>query len=221
MNTLIFIITFLTAILSGCKTSIDNSDQQKSKADYKSISENKQKPALNFKKTQIKAQKAFEFCKRKNLNIDYCILIDMSLHSGVKRFVFWDFQKDTIRYSFLVGHGCCESSWSEDFTKENPKFSNTVGSHCSSLGKYKTGKRSFSNWGVNIKYDLHGLDSTNNNAFKRLIVFHSWEVVSDEEVYPDGTPEGWGCPIISNNSFRIIDSYIKSSTKAVLMWIYE
>lgn len=179
-----------------------------------------EKPAINIESTRTKARQAFVFCKAQNFNIDFCILIDMSLHSGVKRFIVWDFKKDSVLNSFLVGHGCCENSWNSDFSKENPKFSNTDGSHCSSLGKYKIGERAYSDWGVNIKYVLHGLESTNSNALKRFVVFHSWEVVSDEEIYPNGTPEGWGCPTISNKSFRLIDPLLKSSSKPVLMWIY-
>ena len=145
----------------------------------------------------------------------------MSVHSGMKRFFVWDFKKEKILNSFLVGHGCGDNPWSNDYSRDNPKFSNVDGSHCSSLGKYKIGEREHSDWGVNVKYVLYGLDSTNSNAFKRFIVFHSWEAVSDYEVYPDGTPEGWGCPTISNNSFKIIDPILKSSTKPVLMWIYK
>ncbi|WP_269240234.1 murein L,D-transpeptidase catalytic domain-containing protein [Flavobacterium limnophilum] len=177
--------------------------------------------AINIESTKTKASQALKFCKAKNFNQDFCILIDMSLHSGVKRFVVWDFKKNKIANSFLVGHGCGNNPWNNDFSKENPKFSNIDGSHCSSLGKYKIGERAHSDWGVNIKYVLHGLESTNSNAFKRFIVFHSWEVVSDEEVYPNGTPEGWGCPTISNNSFKIIDPLLRSSSKPVLMWIYK
>jgi len=177
--------------------------------------------SINIVATRIKAKEAFQFCKAKNFNKEFCVLIDMSLHSGVKRFIVWDFTKNKISYSFLVGHGCGDNPWNNDFSKDTPKFSNVDGSHCSSLGKYKIGQRAHSDWGVNIKYVLHGLESTNSNAFKRFIVFHSWEVVSDEEVYPNGTPEGWGCPTISNNSFKIIDPLLKSSTKPVLMWIYK
>jgi hypothetical protein len=89
------------------------------------------------------------------------------------------------------------------------------------LGKYKIGERGYSNWGINIKYSLHGLEASNSNAFKRLIVFHSWEVVQDEEIYPDGTPEGWGCPTISNKSMKLTDPLLKLSEKPVLMWIYK
>jgi len=178
-------------------------------------------PSINIESTRIKAKQALQFCKSKNFNQDFCILIDMSLHSGVKRFIVWDFKKNKISNSFLVGHGCGNNPWNNDLSKDNPKFSNTDGSHCSSLGKYKIGQRAHSDWGVNIKYVLHGLESTNSNAFKRFIVFHSWEVVTDKEVYPNGTPEGWGCPTISNKSFKIIDPLIKSSTKPVLMWTYK
>jgi hypothetical protein len=45
--------------------------------------------------------------------------------------------------------------------------------------------------------------------------------VSDKEIYPDGTPEGWGCPTISNNSMKITDLLLKSTEKPVLMWIYK
>ena len=179
-----------------------------------------EKPTINIVSTKSKAKEAFDFCKTNNFNVDFCILIDMSLHSGVKRFIVWDLKKNSISNSFLVGHGCCDNPWNSDFSKENPKFSNKDGSHCSSLGKYKIGERAYSNWGVNVKYVLHGLETTNRDALKRVIVFHSWEVVSDEEVYPKGTPEGWGCPAISNNSFKIIDKSLKSSSKPVLMWIY-
>ena len=179
------------------------------------------RPSLNIQATKNKAQEALAYCKSKNFNTDFCILIDMSLHSGVNRFLVWDFKGDSIMHRFLVGHGCGDSPWSSDQSKENPVFSNEDNSHCSSLGKYKIGERGYSNWGVNLKYVLHGLESSNSNALKRVIVFHSWDVISDEEVYPAGTPEGWGCPAVSNNSFRIVDPLLRASTKPVLMWMYK
>jgi hypothetical protein len=179
------------------------------------------RPSLNIQATKNKAKEALAYCKSKNFNTDFCILIDMSLHSGVNRFLVWDFKGDSIMHRFLVGHGCGDSPWSSDQSKENPVFSNEDNSHCSSLGKYKIGERGYSNWGVNLKYVLHGLESSNSNALKRVIVFHSWEMISDEEVYPAGTPEGWGCPAVSNNSFRIVDPLLRASTKPVLMWIYK
>lgn len=176
-------------------------------------------PTAQF--TDSKANEALEFCKAKNMNQDFCILIDFGIHSGKKRFFVWDFKQNKIIHQFLVGHGCGDNSWSGDETKDNPSFSNIEDSHRSSLGKYKIGERGYSSWGVNTKYLMHGLESTNSNALKRIIVFHSWEEVADEEVYPKGTPEGWGCPTISNASFRVIDPLLKASSKPVLMWIYN
>ena len=144
----------------------------------------------------------------------------MSLHSGKKRLFVWDFKKDSIVLSGLCSHGCCANSWSSDQSKENVKFSNVPDSHCSSKGKYKLGKRGYSNWGVNINYAMHGLEPTNNNSVKREIVFHSWDMVSNDEVYPSGSPEGWGCPCISNDMFLKIDPIIKDEKTPVLFWIF-
>ena len=174
----------------------------------------------NIDSIRVRAKSALEYCHTKGLNTEFCILIDMKIHSGLNRFFVWNFKKDTITNQFLVGHGCCNNPWNQDKSKLNPQFSNRDGSHCSSLGKYKLGAREFSEWGVHIKYVMHGLEPTNSNAASRVIVFHSWDRVSDKEVYPEGTAEGWGCPTISNNSFKIIDPLLKSSTKPVLMWIY-
>ena len=179
------------------------------------------KPELDLIKTKKKAQEALDFCRRKNMNYDFCILIDMSLHSGVNRFVIWDFTKGKISGQYLVGHGCGKNAWSSDESKEDPSFSNEDGSHLSSLGKYMISGRGHSDWGINIKYLMHGLEETNSNAMKRFIVFHSWNLMSDKEVFPKGSPEDWGCPTISNNAMRKIDPLIKKSGKPVLMWIYN
>jgi len=167
-----------------------------------------------------KSIEALEFCKQHDYNQDFCILIDMSIHSGKKRFFVWDFKSNKVISEYMVAHGCGQNQWHGDESKTNPSFSNIVDSHCSSLGKYKIGKRGWSTYGVNINYRLHGLESTNSNACKRDVVFHSWSAVTDDEVYPSGTIEGWGCPAISNNSFLEIDELLKKTDKPTLMWIF-
>jgi L,D-transpeptidase catalytic domain len=86
---------------------------------------------VNIETTHIKAKEALQFCKSNKLNTNFCILIDMSMHSGLKRFFIYNFKKDSITNSFLVTHGCCDNPWNTDISKENPKFSNLDGSHCS------------------------------------------------------------------------------------------
>lgn len=178
-------------------------------------------PKVALKDYSSKAEEALEFCEENKMNEDFFILIDMEIHSGKKRFFIWNFKKKEITHRFLVGHGCGDQRWSGDQTKENPSFSNVEDSHRTSLGKYKIGARAYSDWGVHIKYLMHGLEDSNSNALKRFIVFHSWDEVADEEIFPRGTPEGWGCPTISNESFKNIDPMLKASAKPVLMWIYS
>lgn len=179
------------------------------------------KPEANLSKIKSKAEEALKFCDSKNLSKDFCILIDMSLHSGVNRFFVWDFKNNKISKKYLVGHGCGANAWSKDDSKANPGFSNEDGSHLSSLEKYKLEGRGYSEWGINVKYLMHGLEETNSNALKRYIVFHSWNLMSDEEVFPKGSPEGWGCPTVSNKAMKEIDPMIQKSGKPVLMWIYN
>lgn len=215
----IFYLIFVVTIFSSCQNeSKKNSDN--------SVSENEKtneiiKPELDLIKTKKKAEEALVFCKSKKLNTDICILIDMSLHSGLSRFIIWDFKENKISNKYLVGHGCGSNSWSSDGSKDDPKFSNEDGSHLSALGKYQLGERGRSDWGINVKYLMHGLEQTNNNALKRFIVFHSWGLMSDEEIYPKGSPEGWGCPTISNNAMKELDPIIQNSEKPLLMWIYN
>ena len=54
------------------------------------------KPEIDAAKTHKKAQEALEFCKKNKFNTDYAILIDMSLHSGVKRLFVYDFNENKI-----------------------------------------------------------------------------------------------------------------------------
>lgn len=219
MKKTIFIPVILSlAVIFLCFTNIELGLEQ---VEVNMHGTKESRPKVSWNKMQQKSLEAERFCRDKKFNTRHCILIDMSLHSGIKRFFVWDFQRDTIIYSCLVGHGCCDNVWNTDNTKDNPRFSNVDGSHCSSLGKYKIGERGHSDWGIGIKYLLHGLEKTNNNALSRFVVFHSWERVSDREVYPDGTPEGWGCPIVSDNSMKKIDALLRQSNKPVLMWIYK
>lgn len=214
MSICILIVSGIVALIPSCHYTTN------AKQWAHSFQNEQVKPEVNRDSLKAKAVLALQFCQKNNYHTRFCILADMKVHSGIKRLFVWDFQKDTIQYSCLVGHGCGDHPWSLDRSKTNPKFSNTHGSHLSSLGKYKIGQRGSSEWGVKTKYTLHGLDSTNSNAAPRFIVFHSWEMVPDEEIYPSGCAEGWGCPTISNQSFEYIDSLLKSSKKPVLLWMY-
>ena len=169
--------------------------------------------------TRAYSQKAKDYCTKHKVNTDFYILIDLSVHSGLKRLYVWDFNKNTITHSFTVSHGCANKLWSWDVSKENPRVSNEPDSHCSSIGKYYIYERGYSNWGIHVKYRLQGLEKTNSNAERRTVVLHGWDAITDNEIYPNGTAEGWGCPAVSNNAMKLLDKMLKQQQKKTLLWI--
>lgn len=88
-------------------------------------------------------------------------------------------------------------------------------------GKYKIGNRDYSSWGINVKYWLHGLESTNKSAVKRVVVLHSWDAVKNFEIYPRLSPLSWGCPAVSDDFMKKLDERLQQTKKPVLLWIIE
>jgi hypothetical protein len=91
------------------------------------------------------------------------------------------------------------------------------------LGKYKIGIRSYRKYGINIHYKLHGLESTNDNAFKRIIVLHSFDPVPAAQIYPAHLYMGMslGCPVVSKAMMQKLDALLKKEKEPVLLWIYN
>jgi hypothetical protein len=171
-----------------------------------------------YDRIKSKADSALIVSKEQGFNTNHCFLVDFSIHSGKHRFFIWDFKGDTIKSSSLCAHGYGQNS-----TTTKPVFSNVEGSYCSSLGRYKTGARAYSNYGINVHYKLHGLDKTNSNAFKRWVVLHAHTPIPEYEIYPQHLPLGYsqGCPVISNEVMKEIDIMLKASKKPLLLWVYN
>ncbi len=164
---------------------------------------------------------ALKYCKENKFNEDYYYLLDLSIHPGKNRFFVYDFKQNKITDQNLVTHGSCDQFENNPNKWDKAKFSSKSDSHCSMKGKYKIGKRDYSSWGINVKYWLHGLESTNSTAVKRVVVLHSWSAVSNEEIYPKVSPLSWGCPAVSDEFMRKLDAQLKVSAKPVLLWIVE
>jgi hypothetical protein len=199
----------------GC-SSIDAPREQKTRSAAVATKESSEEQH----KLRAYAKQAVRYCRQQDMNGEWAILIDLAQHSGLKRMYVYDLKGDSVLLSAMVSHGCGAARWGADETREGAVFSNQEGSHCSSLGKYKIGERGLSQWGIGIKYLLHGLELRNSNALKRSIVLHSWERVPDEEVYPRGVAEGWGCPAVADSVMRYLDNRLKVSNRSVLLWIY-
>ena len=171
------------------------------------------KNAVNRLKQQAASMK--EFTKANRYNTEFCFLIDMSIPSGKNRFFVYNLKKDAIEYSTLVSHG----AGSFIPGSEQLQFSNIPNSYKTSLGKYKIGHSYYGTFG--LAYKLYGLDTTNSKAFERAIVLHSFNRIPDAETYPGNIYVSAGCPMVSRASLTVLNKYITSSAKPVLMWIYN
>jgi len=162
---------------------------------------------------RAKAVQAKQYAHQNNFNTSICFLIDMSLPSGSNRFIVYDMARDSVLKAGLVAHGRCNEEW-----LEGRKYGNTVGCGCTSLGKYRVGYAYNGRFGEAFK--LFGLDSTNNKAFERFVVLHSYECVPERETTEE-ICQSDGCPMVSPAYLRQLKSVIKSSGKPLLLWIYN
>jgi len=175
---------------------------------------NTESSRLLLRKLNNRASELKEFVKSKKYNGELCFLVDMSIASGANRFFVYDLSKDSVMASGLVTHGRCNKSW-----LTGRKYGNEVGCGCSSLGKYKIGASYKGRFG--LAYKLHGLDSTNSNAFKRYVVLHSHECVPEEEVDPAPICQSDGCPTVSLSFLGELSRHIDKAGKPVVLWIFE
>ncbi len=166
---------------------------------------------------QPRADSALTYCRGHQLDTTICILINMGMHSGKNRLFVWNFKQQKVIRAGLVCHGIGKGS-----TPSLPVFSNVPESYCTSLGKYRIGERGYSNYGIHVLYRLHGMEKTNNNAYRRLIVLHSHTPMPSREIYPHHLPTGYslGCPVVSEEVMHDLDVMLRKATRAVLLWIY-
>ena len=155
------------------------------------------------------------FIKESDYNSDKAFLIDFSISSSRFRFFVVDLKSEKIIQKGLVAHG----DGSEDGkVNETLKFSNKDGSHCSSLGKYVVEEKYKGKFGMS--YRLTGLDETNSNARSRAIVLHRLSCVPDLE-QKEEICLSYGCPMVSDNFFKILEQHIDKSNKKILIYAYN
>ncbi|MNK34729.1 hypothetical protein D3C87_532410 [compost metagenome] len=155
------------------------------------------------------------FIKDSNYNSDKAFLIDFSISSSQFRFFVVDLKTGKILQKALVAHG----DGSEDGKANcNLKFSNIDGSHCSSLGKYVVEEKYKGKFGMS--YRLTGLDDSNSNARARAIVLHRLSCVPDVE-QKDEICLSFGCPMVSDNFFKILEQHIDKSDKKLIIYAYN
>lgn len=163
-------------------------------------------PEIPNKKVDI----ALDFCKKNNLNTDYCVFVDFSKHAGKRRYVIYNLNTREIEYSSVCANGLNKN-----------EFSNVEGSHLSSLGKYKV-TSIITQMGIGEEgIVIEGLESTNSNARERQILIHSHSsIYNNPGTYPFNFFRknlSWGCFVIDKKAFKMT----KKISKPMLLWAYN
>ena len=162
------------------------------------------------KELKEEADSILHYAVKNKFNTGFCFIINMRMESGSNRFFVYDLSKDSVTDAGLVTHGRCSNG---------KKYDNKIGCGCTSLGKYRIGKPYNGTFG--LAYKLHGLDSTNSNAFRRYVVLHSHECVPNEEVTPFDICRSEGCPTVSQAFLKKLATKIDTSPKPILLYIYD
>lgn len=159
-----------------------------------------------------RAAALLSYCHERGYNTDIALFIDLSRHSGRRRFVAWDFKAQRPIFSCPVSHG--SGSERSHVRSAYARLSNEDGSHLSSLGRALIGERYEGRYGT--AYRLDGLDATNSNLRSRCVVLHSWEHTTSYPIWPRATVGSFGCPVLSRTMFSRLDTLLQSHTKVII-----
>lgn len=137
---------------------------------------------------------------------DLLTVIDYTLPSTEPRLWVLDLARGEVLYHELVAHG--RGSGDNYATR----FSNTMDSHQTSLGLFRTAGTYQGGNGYSLK--LQGLDEgINDRAEERHIVMHGAWYVSAEHARNQGRlGRSWGCPALSEASARTVIDTIKGGS---------
>ena len=211
-----FLLLFFGCISLSCTASASGNETLDNPENpiEASVAENKDslRMATEFP-VQLAALKSYIAKNKTKYSGNYAVLIDMKIPSQHYRLFVVDLRNDSIVESGIVAHG----SGSEIAGTDSLMFSNTPGSYMTSLGIYKFGVSYQGNFGKS--YRLHGLEATNNKAFERAVVFHSYYYVPEyEQTQP--IMNSLGCPMVAPEFFKKVDLYIQKEKLPMLMKIY-
>ena len=159
-----------------------------------------------------RAEALLEYCRKEGYNTDIALFVDLSRHSGRRRFVVWDFERAEMVVAAPVSHG--SGSVRSHVRSAYARLSNEDGSHLTSLGCALVAERYEGRYGV--AYRLDGLDDTNSNLRSRCVVLHSWEYTASFPVWPLATVGSFGCPVLSRKMMARLDKLLNKHERVVL-----
>lgn len=159
-----------------------------------------------------RAERLKEYCQREGYNTKVALFVDMSRHSGRRRFVAWDMVQNVPIFTSPVSHG--SGAMESHVRSAYARFSNEDGSHLSSLGYALVAERYIGRYGV--AYRLDGLNATNSNLRSRCVVLHGWEHTTSLPIYPFATVGSFGCPVLSRRMMRMVDELLQLHDRVVI-----
>ena len=159
-----------------------------------------------------RAARLLEYCRTEGYNTKIALFVDLSRHSGRRRFVLWDFEHWRPLLTCPVSHGSGSSK--SHVRSAYARTSNEDGSHLSSLGRALVAERYEGHYGR--AYRLDGLEATNSNLRPRCVVLHGWEHTTSYPIWPLATTGSFGCPVLSRRNMSRLDAIIKNESRVVL-----
>ena len=162
-----------------------------------------------------RAKELLEYCRREGYNTRVALFVDLSRHSGRRRFVAWDMVRMVSIFTSPVSHG--SGSEMSHVRSAYARFSNEDGSHLSSLGRAVVAERYEGRYGV--AYRLDGLDATNTNLRSRCVVLHGWEHTTSYPIWPRATVGSFGCPVLSRRMMARVDELLRRE-KGVIIEVF-
>ena len=171
----------------------------------------------NYKTLAERAKKGLAFAKRHNMNERYALFVDYSVPSGTPRLYVWDFKSNKVIKSIHTMHGVGGGS-----TAEHPRFSNKLGSECSTLGRFLVTKEQ----GLRLRrsFRIKGMDTDNQTAYGRGLMIHAAKWVdrwSKKKYIPLNRECCKGCVTVSSSGMSYLYALIIKEQKPLLLWNYE
>lgn len=164
-------------------------------------------------RVEERADELLDYCRRNGYNSRVALFVDLSRHSGRRRFVVWSFEEHRALLCCPVSHG--SGSPRSHVRSSYARLSNDDGSHLSSAGRALVAERYEGRYGV--AYRLDGLDDTNSNLRSRCVVLHGWEHTTSYPIFPFATVGSWGCPVLSVRMMRRVDEILKNESNVVIL----
>ena len=161
---------------------------------------------MNFDAFKLGLKGYLKLQQENNLtNTKYLTIIDMSASANSERFFIINMETQQLEHKSLVAHG--KNSGLEYASK----FSNTINSHQTSLGFYKTAETYMGKHGFSLRLD--GLEFSNNKARRRAVVIHQAAYASATFIKNNGRlGRSYGCPSLPKKDYQTIINKIKNGS---------